>query len=229
MCASTTRRPSSTTRVCFRPSTQTRRNGSARSRRRWPRLGWLGCEVREAPAATERELELVHTARAGRRRSGTCAPPVAVRSTWTRIVGRPRTRRRCMPPGACEMVRALTRGEAEPASAPCDRQAITPSATARWGYACSTTSRSQAELAIRELGVERVMIIDWDVHHGNGTAEIFRRRRDVLFASIHQLGLFPGTGEVSDAGSAEGRGSTINVPVPHGDPTRRHGSPRSST
>ena len=71
------------------------------------------------------------------------------------------------------------------------------------------------------------MIIDWDVHHGNGTADIFRRRSDVLYASIHELGLFPGTGEVSDAGSGEGRGYTINVPVPTG-PTRRRGSPRSS-
>ena len=71
-----------------------------------------------------------------------------------------------------------------------------------------------AELAIRELGVRRVMIIDWDVHHGNGTAEIFRRRPDVLVASIHQSGLFPGTGALTDAGSGEGRGYTVNIPVP---------------
>ena len=73
-----------------------------------------------------------------------------------------------------------------------------------------------AELAIRELGVERVMVIDWDVHHGNGTAEIFRRRSDVLFASIHQAGLFPGTGQMSDVGSGEGYRYTINIPVPSG-------------
>ena len=45
-----------------------------------------------------------------------------------------------------------------------------------------------------ELGVQRVMIVDWDVHAGNGTAEIFRRRPDVLVADIHQAGLYPGTG-----------------------------------
>ncbi len=73
-----------------------------------------------------------------------------------------------------------------------------------------------AELAVRELGFERVMIIDWDVHHGNGTAEIFRRRSDVLFASIHQQGLFPGTGALTDAGSGPGSGYTINLPVPRG-------------
>jgi len=71
-----------------------------------------------------------------------------------------------------------------------------------------------AELAISELGLERVMIIDWDVHHGNGTAEVFRKRPDVLVADIHQLGLFPGTGAVTDTGSVDGRGYTINIPVP---------------
>ena len=73
-----------------------------------------------------------------------------------------------------------------------------------------------AELAIKELGVQRVFILDWDVHHGNGTAEIFRRRADVLYASIHQAPLFPGTGPLSDAGSGSGLGYTINVPVPKG-------------
>ncbi|MGI8571653.1 MAG: hypothetical protein ACR2L9_03345 [Solirubrobacteraceae bacterium] len=56
----------------------------------------------------------------------------------------------------------------------------------------------------------------WDVHHGNGTADAFRRRSDVLFASIHQTGLFPGTGALTDPGSADGLGYTINVPVPRG-------------
>jgi acetoin utilization deacetylase AcuC-like enzyme len=73
-----------------------------------------------------------------------------------------------------------------------------------------------AQLAIEELGVRRVMIIDWDVHHGNGTAELFRRRADVLYASIHQARLFPGTGEAADLGSGRGRGYTVNVPVPKG-------------
>jgi acetoin utilization deacetylase AcuC-like enzyme len=73
-----------------------------------------------------------------------------------------------------------------------------------------------AELAIRELGAERVFILDWDVHHGNGTAEAFRRRADVLFVSIHQAGIFPGTGASGDFGSGAGEGYTINLPVPAG-------------
>jgi acetoin utilization deacetylase AcuC-like enzyme len=73
-----------------------------------------------------------------------------------------------------------------------------------------------AALAIAELGIERVFVLDWDVHHGNGTAEIFRRRADVLFASVHQGGIFPGTGAREDTGSGPGEGHTINLPVPAG-------------
>ena len=64
--------------------------------------------------------------------------------------------------------------------------------------------------------MERVFILDWDVHHGNGTADIFRRRSDVLFASIHERGVYPGTGAITDLGAGDGRGYTINAPVPHG-------------
>jgi acetoin utilization deacetylase AcuC-like enzyme len=73
-----------------------------------------------------------------------------------------------------------------------------------------------AALAIAELGVERVLILDWDVHHGNGTAAIFRQRADVLFASTHQGGIFPGTGRREDSGSGAGEGFTINLPVAGG-------------
>ena len=62
----------------------------------------------------------------------------------------------------------------------------------------------------------RVFVLDWDVHHGNGTAETFRRRPDVLFASIHQGGIYPGTGALGDSGSGPGEGYTINLPVPAG-------------
>jgi acetoin utilization deacetylase AcuC-like enzyme len=61
-----------------------------------------------------------------------------------------------------------------------------------------------------------VFILDWDVHHGNGTAEAFRHRPDVLFASVHQSPLYPGTGALSDVGSGPGEGYTINLPVPAG-------------
>jgi acetoin utilization deacetylase AcuC-like enzyme len=65
-------------------------------------------------------------------------------------------------------------------------------------------------------GVERVLIFDWDVHHGNGTEAAFYGSPDVLYASIHQSPLYPGTGAAADVGSGEGEGFTVNLPVPAG-------------
>jgi len=63
-------------------------------------------------------------------------------------------------------------------------------------------------------GLERVLILDWDVHHGNGTNEVFHAKPDVLFASIHEWPLYPGTGAATDLGSGPGQGFTVNLPVP---------------
>lgn len=62
-------------------------------------------------------------------------------------------------------------------------------------------------------GLERVMIIDWDVHHGNGTQEIFERDPSVLFCSLHQSPHYPGTGAARECGSGDGAGFTVNVPM----------------
>jgi acetoin utilization deacetylase AcuC-like enzyme len=73
-----------------------------------------------------------------------------------------------------------------------------------------------AQHALDEHGAQRVMIVDWDVHHGNGTNAIFHERDEVLFCSIHQSPLYPGTGPASDVGRAAGEGFTVNMPVPGG-------------
>ena len=64
--------------------------------------------------------------------------------------------------------------------------------------------------------VERVAILDWDVHHGNGTQDIFYDRGDVFFASIHEDGLYPGTGAVEETGTGDAARTTCNVPFPPG-------------
>jgi acetoin utilization deacetylase AcuC-like enzyme len=175
--------------------------------------GWLGWERREAPAASEQELQLVHPREhvKGIRelcRSGGGAidadtfAGAASYDAALRAAG-----------GACEMVRALLGGEARAgfsAGRPPGHHAETSRAM---GFCLFDNVAVAAALAIAELGVERVFILDWDVHHGNGTAEIFRRRDDVLFASIHQGGIFPGSGAREDVGSGPGEGFTINLPV----------------
>ena len=73
-----------------------------------------------------------------------------------------------------------------------------------------------ARRATAAHGLSRVLILDWDVHHGNGTNDIFHADSDVLFVSIHEYPLYPGTGPASDVGSGAGEGFTVNLPVPGG-------------
>jgi acetoin utilization deacetylase AcuC-like enzyme len=73
-----------------------------------------------------------------------------------------------------------------------------------------------ARLAVDELGLQRVMIVDYDVHHGNGTNAVFHDDPRVLFVSVHQSPLWPGTGPLDDVGSGAGVGYSVNLPVAPG-------------
>jgi len=70
--------------------------------------------------------------------------------------------------------------------------------------------------AVVELGIDRVMIVDWDVHHGNGTQAVFYKEPRVLFYSMHQAGHYPGTGMAREVGAEEGLGFTVDVPLQPG-------------
>jgi len=65
-------------------------------------------------------------------------------------------------------------------------------------------------------GLERILIVDWDVHHGNGTQDAFYGDPSVLYASVHRHPFYPGTGSADETGAGQGRGTTINVPMPGG-------------
>jgi acetoin utilization deacetylase AcuC-like enzyme len=71
-------------------------------------------------------------------------------------------------------------------------------------------------------GLERVAIVDWDVHHGNGTQEIFEADGSVFYFSTHQYPFYPGSGAAGETGRGEGRGSTLNVPLPPGAGDREY-------
>ena len=73
-----------------------------------------------------------------------------------------------------------------------------------------------ARYAQRKLGVARVAIVDWDVHHGNGTQDIFYADPSVFFFSTHQWPLYPGTGRADETGTGAGEGTTMNFPFPAG-------------
>ncbi|MEQ9618642.1 MAG: histone deacetylase [Deltaproteobacteria bacterium] len=65
-------------------------------------------------------------------------------------------------------------------------------------------------------GLDRVLIVDWDLHHGNGTQHMFYDKSNVLYFSTHQYPYYPGTGGMSETGAGEGAGYTVNVPLPAG-------------
>lgn len=79
-----------------------------------------------------------------------------------------------------------------------------------------------AEWLLRK-GMRRVAIVDFDVHHGNGTQHLFEARRDVYYASLHQYPFYPGTGARSEIGKGEGRGTTLNVPLAAGSGEAEYG------
>ncbi len=80
---------------------------------------------------------------------------------------------------------------------------------------CLLNNVAVAAAALAAAG-ERVLIVDWDVHHGNGTQEIFWDDPSVLYVSIHQSPFYPGTGAADEVGGANARGLTVNVPLPAG-------------
>jgi len=71
-----------------------------------------------------------------------------------------------------------------------------------------------AAYAIKKLGAERVAILDYDVHHGNGTQDIFYQDPKVLYVSLHQSPMYPGTGSPDEVGEGKGEGFTVNLPLP---------------
>ena len=72
-----------------------------------------------------------------------------------------------------------------------------------------------------ECGIDRVLIVDWDVHHGNGTQHIFEEDPSVFYYSSHQMPLYPGTGHATERGKGRGLGATLNVPLRPGDSDER--------
>jgi len=70
-----------------------------------------------------------------------------------------------------------------------------------------------AEYLRQKKSIKRIMIVDWDVHHGNGTQKAFYYRQDVLYLSLHQSPFFPGTGMASEVGEKEGAGYNLNIPL----------------
>ena len=95
-------------------------------------------------------------------------------------------------------------------------------ASTAMGFCLFNNAAIGARYAEAKYGVERVLIVDWDVHHGNGTQEIFWQDRSVFYFSTHQYPYYPGTGSTGERGAGRGEGTTLNVPLSIGTSARDH-------
>ncbi|UCH09376.1 MAG: histone deacetylase [Fidelibacterota bacterium] len=84
------------------------------------------------------------------------------------------------------------------------------------GFCLFSNAALAATYALQSDQIERVAVIDWDVHHGNGTQHIFYESERVYYISIHEFPLYPGTGRPDEIGSGQGRGHTLNFPLSAG-------------
>jgi acetoin utilization deacetylase AcuC-like enzyme len=178
-------------------------------------VDWLGLELVEAPAATREQLRRVHTeahvdtieAYAARGGGMIDLDTVTSAGSWEAALhsagGAVHAVERLMKEGGFAFCGLRPPGHhAEGAQA--------------MGFCLFNNVAVASAHAIAELGAERVLVLDWDVHHGNGTEAIFYGSSEILYSSIHQSPLYPGTGAATDFGSGAGEGFTVNLPVPPG-------------
>ena len=117
--------------------------------------------------------------------------------------------------GASQLVLDVMKGDAKNGFAlvrPPGHHAVSEHAM---GFCLFNNVAVAAEAALVN-GAKRVLVLDWDVHHGNGTQDSFYARRDVLFCSSHQYPFYPGSGAPAETGEGEGKGFTVNVALPGG-------------
>jgi acetoin utilization deacetylase AcuC-like enzyme len=177
---------------------------------------WLGFERRESPAATRDLLEAVHSPRlidgiealSASGGGAIDADTVVSEGSWVAALH--------AAGGAAAMVDALLGGDAQLGASIHRPPGHHAEVRRAMGFCLFNNVAVAARRARDEHGVTRVLILDWDVHHGNGTQDVFYATDEVLFCSIHQWPLYPGTGGPDESGAGAGVGFTLNLPVPAG-------------
>jgi acetoin utilization deacetylase AcuC-like enzyme len=186
--------------------------------------GGLGFERRESPAATRAQLEAVHTARLIDGVRALCAggggaidaDTIVSEGSWAAAMH--------SAGGAVALVDALLTEQARLGVSIHRPPGHHAEARRAMGFCLFNNIAIAARHARDAHGVDRILILDWDVHHGNGTQDVFYATDEVLFASIHESPLYPGTGAAGEVGDGPGVGFTLNLPVPAGSGDEVFGS-----
>ena len=180
------------------------------------RHDWLGMERLEAPIVAADVLTAVHPERHVRRIEELCKAGGGAIDADTLVVEASYEAALHAAGGAVQLVDLLLSG-----AAPTGFSALRPPGhhaepERAMGFCLFDNVAVAAQHALDAHGLERVLVLDWDVHHGNGTNAAFRASPAVLFVSLHQSPLYPGTGPASDVGSGAGTGYTVNLPLSAG-------------
>jgi acetoin utilization deacetylase AcuC-like enzyme len=118
--------------------------------------------------------------------------------------------------GSIDLATRVARGDARRGFALVRPPGHHAESTRAMGFCLFNNVAIAARALAARAGLERIAIVDWDVHHGNGTQHLFEAERDVLFVSLHQYPFYPGTGALHELGSGPGAGATVNLPLPAG-------------
>jgi acetoin utilization deacetylase AcuC-like enzyme len=178
--------------------------------------GWLGLRRVEAPAATEEQLRRVHSDEHIRAIEEISAGGGGMIDMDTVASERSFEAALHAAGGAAHAAELLLAGDDRFAFCGLRPPGHHAEASRAMGFCLFNNIAVAAAHALAECGVERVLILDWDVHHGNGTEAIFATSDRVLYFSIHQSPLYPGTGPADYVGEGDGEGFTVNLPVPPG-------------
>jgi acetoin utilization deacetylase AcuC-like enzyme len=177
--------------------------------------GWLGFDRFESPAVARDVLEAVHPARYIDWVQESSSKPTYLDPD---TLAGPGSFEAALhgAGGAVRLVELLLEGCAPSGISVHRPPGHHAEATRAMGFCLFNNVAVAARHAVDRGGLERVLVFDWDVHHGNGTNDIFHSSRQVVYASIHQSPLYPGTGPAGDTGSGQGAGFTVNLPVAPG-------------
>jgi acetoin utilization deacetylase AcuC-like enzyme len=182
--------------------------------RRGPSLGW---DLRASSEAPREVLETIHPSQYVTFVERLCASGGGQIDMDTAVSPGSWTAARHGVGGASDVVDLVLGGGGPSVAASSHRPPGHHAERARaMGFCLFANVAIAARRALDVHGLDRVLVLDWDVHHGNGTNDIFHATDQVLFVSVHGSPLYPGTGPASDVGSGRGEGYTVNLPVPPG-------------
>ena len=176
---------------------------------------WLGYDVQESPRASASLLHAVHPPEYVEAIAAACA---AGRALDADTIVSPGSYEAALHAagGAAAIVDALATGATGVGASLHRPPGHHAEASRAMGFCLFNNVAVAARRALDAHGLERVLVLDWDVHHGNGTNDLFHEDPRVLFVSIHEWPMWPGTGAAWDVGSGRGLGYTVNLPVPSG-------------